>query len=139
MSTIYKFSNYEDAARYASQFNSKDIIIYTKPREVDNELSLSYSMWHVEVIGQTNDMGSGAYIEVPKNQYSDEQYQWSDLTHHALNNRYQYNGHRLVCDDTTPAFNTMFSKVNTFDTEDFRNYLATCENTYNIHSSYLGN
>ena len=138
MSTIYKFSNYEDAARYASQFNSKDIIIYTKPREFNNSPSDSYFMWHVEVIGQNNNMGSGAYIEVPKNQYSGEHYQWNEITRHALNNRYQYNGHQLVCDNNTPAFNTTFSKVNTFDTEDFRNYLATCENTYNIRSSYLG-
>lgn len=139
MSSIYKFSNYEDAVQYASHFNSKDIIIYTKPREIDNPLSSSYSMWHVEVIGKTNDIGSGAYIEVPQNQYGDEQYKWSDFTQNASNNRYQYNGHHLVCNSSTPAFNTMFSKVNTFNTEDFRYYLSTCENTYNIYTSYMGN
>lgn len=138
MSTIYKFSNYEEAAQYASNFNSKDIIIYTKPREFYDSTSQTYTMWHVEVIDETNNMGSGAYIEVPKNKYNDEQYQWDDLIYHASNNRYQYDGHQLVWNTATP-FNTIFSKVNTYDTEDFRNYLASCENTYNIHSSYIGN
>lgn len=139
MSTIYKFSNYEDAAQYASQFNSKDIIIYTKPRESNNSSSSSYFMWHVEVIGQNNNMGSGAYIEVNNGPYSDLPYQLNQYYTNLLNGGLEYNDHPIQYSYSYTAFDTMFSKVNTFDTEDFRNYLATCENTYNIHTSYLGN